>query len=91
MPASQNTRDVTLDMHPIAVTLAEALAAIASMDGYKGPVDFDQGRGPRHNDPRQAEMSRTLLRTSELLRMAASELQMHYWTLKGWDDPRFED
>ena len=82
--------EVTLDLADALALITETARVLTRMNGQRGPVDVDRGPARRSNAARAA-VARDLLRTEHLLKLAAAEVAAQYWTLKGCDDPRFDD
>ena len=81
---------VRTDLTSVQLLLDEVDVVIEKVHKRRILRDPDLGQG-RRSDPERAELSRELLRSIELLRLAAAEMSMAYWELKGRGDPRFPD
>ena len=84
-----------LDLSAARALLAEVSATLDELHGQEVEVDYDRGRsrqrGPSPERNQQAEISRDLMRSSELLSAAAGEISVQYWNFKGYKDPRQDD
>jgi len=83
----------TLDLNSAEKILDEVYRVLKEHNGAEVEVDYDRGRtrnnrGPSVDRNQQAAISRDLMRMSELLSAAASEVALKYWEFKGFEDPR---